>query len=288
MPTIGSPQVHNPFNKIKMDTTPSLAKQSKQQNVGEVLNQVAGRTDGPMYVDGNKHNQLGKNEFMKMLTHQLANQDPMQPMDQKKMAADLAQFAQLEQLTNMNTTLKESHKNDMAQMKFVAASFLGREAITEGMTIQHTGTRGDIDIPIYLPQNAKKLIVRINDGNHGMIKQIEMDEVPKGNRTITWNGVAADNTVAAKGPYTVSVHGWDETMTPFNGQTKSSGLVTSVYFENDETVLELDGQKKVFLRDVERFKLPRHNEVDRVVDLSKQMNNVAKAYQQAGETEFGR
>ena len=48
---------------------------------------------------------MGKMEFLKLLTAQLANQDPMNPMDGKEMAADLAQFSGLEQLLNINAAL---------------------------------------------------------------------------------------------------------------------------------------------------------------------------------------
>ncbi len=50
--------------------------------------------------------QLGKMEFLKLLTAQLAHQDPMDPMDGKQMAADLAQFSGLEQLLNINKALE--------------------------------------------------------------------------------------------------------------------------------------------------------------------------------------
>jgi flagellar basal-body rod modification protein FlgD len=285
MAIIGAPKVKNSFAKIKMGQR--RTQNSKSQNIGEKLNEISGKTKSSIYVDGSKHNKMGKNEFLKLLTHQLANQDPMKPMDQKQMAADLAQFAQLEQLTNMNTTLTASNSNDKAESKYIAASFLGKQAVTTGLTLNHNGEKGQIDIPIYLPKNAKNLIVRIHDNNKGMIKQIELKDVPKGNRTVTWNGVSADKTIAGKGVYTVSVHGWDEGMQPFKGQTKSSGVVTSVFFEKGETVLELDGSKRVFLRDVERFKLPIHNE-NRAADMIGRLQNVKKAYGQIEEANFGR
>jgi flagellar hook assembly protein FlgD len=33
--------------------------------------------------------QMGKDEFLKLLTHQLQNQDPLNPMDQSKMTGEL-------------------------------------------------------------------------------------------------------------------------------------------------------------------------------------------------------
>ncbi len=58
--------------------------------------------NGANHVPGGK---MGKDEFLKLLTVQLSHQDPMDPMDGKQMAADLAQFSGLEQLLNINEAL---------------------------------------------------------------------------------------------------------------------------------------------------------------------------------------
>ncbi|MGH7215525.1 MAG: flagellar hook capping FlgD N-terminal domain-containing protein [Tepidisphaeraceae bacterium] len=51
-------------------------------------------------------NQLGRDVFLRLLTTQLANQDPMQPQADGEFIAQLAQFSSLEQLTNMQATLE--------------------------------------------------------------------------------------------------------------------------------------------------------------------------------------
>lgn len=59
-------------------------------------------------------NGMGRDEFLKMLVAQLKNQDPLNPMDGKDMAAQLAQFSTVEQLIALNTSMD-------AQTKAVAA-----------------------------------------------------------------------------------------------------------------------------------------------------------------------
>ena len=48
---------------------------------------------------------LDKNDFLKILITQLSHQDPTQPMDDKSLIAQMAQFSSLEQMTNMSDGL---------------------------------------------------------------------------------------------------------------------------------------------------------------------------------------
>lgn len=48
-------------------------------------------------------NQLGKDEFLKILIIQLQNQDPLNPMEDKDFIAQMAQFSTLEQIQNIGT-----------------------------------------------------------------------------------------------------------------------------------------------------------------------------------------
>jgi flagellar basal-body rod modification protein FlgD len=79
---------------------------------------------------------LGKNEFLKLLTTQMRYQDPMNPMDGSKMAADLAQFSGLEQLVNINESLatQKTEFNTMVQAlnNAVAINTIGKTVIAQG------------------------------------------------------------------------------------------------------------------------------------------------------------
>lgn len=57
-------------------------------------------------VSKQQNNDLDKDAFLKLLTTELSNQDPLDPMDDREFIAQLAQFSSLEQATNINKTLE--------------------------------------------------------------------------------------------------------------------------------------------------------------------------------------
>jgi flagellar basal-body rod modification protein FlgD len=66
---------------------------------------------------------LGKQDFLKLLMAQLQNQDPMKPMDDTQMIAQMAQFSALEASQQLNATIQSS--NNM-QTVFQAGALIGK------------------------------------------------------------------------------------------------------------------------------------------------------------------
>lgn len=57
-------------------------------------------------TENNSVNNLDKDAFLKLLTTQLSNQDPLNPIEDKDFIAQLAQFSSLEQMTTLNKTFE--------------------------------------------------------------------------------------------------------------------------------------------------------------------------------------
>ncbi len=75
-----------------------------------------------------------QNQFLQLLTTQLQYQDPLQPMDGTQFTSQLAQFSQLEQLSNLNTSMGSLSSNVMA------SNMIGKYVTTSGGdTAQVTG-----------------------------------------------------------------------------------------------------------------------------------------------------
>lgn len=85
-------------------------------------------------VVAKKNDYLGKDEFLKLLTVQLQNQDPLNALNDTDFIAQMAQFSSLEQMQNLNSTVSFSH----------AAGFIGKNVVaskinSNGRTEMFTG-----------------------------------------------------------------------------------------------------------------------------------------------------
>ena len=84
-------------------------------------------------------NELGKDDFLKLLITQLQNQDPTDPMENQDFIAQMAQFSSLEQMTNMSTSFSKMASFISSQE---AASTLGK---TVELNVGDTTTSGIVE-----------------------------------------------------------------------------------------------------------------------------------------------
>ncbi len=256
MPEMGRPVSNQEVRYRQVEMGPTRLSSGKQKTEAQLREEAINRATGnkpkdSIYKEG-PHNQMGKDEFLKLLTYQLQHQDPMNPMDQGKMTGELAQFSQLEQLAALNKKFDEGNKTQNLQDKFYAASFVGKKIVTTGSSLDLKNTGDTGEVLFKLDGEAAKVMVRIHDEKNNIIGEIWKDGMSQGGHQVTWDGVSLDGTPAVKGKYRVQVKAWDQMGQEVGARTEATGVVSSVTFDEGEPVLSVNGQK-VYLRDVASF-----------------------------------
>lgn len=72
-------------------------------------------------------NELGKDDFLKLLITQLQNQDPTNPMNDTDFIAQMANFSTLEQMTNINSSINKLVEQDKQSQLISYHQFIGQD-----------------------------------------------------------------------------------------------------------------------------------------------------------------
>lgn len=89
-------------------------------------------------------NELGKDEFMKILMTQLQHQDPLSPMDDREFISQMATFSSLEQMMNMTSSIDMLVQSQLVSPVIQYSHMIGKEVSYQAFD-QETGAKLDIE-----------------------------------------------------------------------------------------------------------------------------------------------
>ncbi len=182
---------------------------------------------------------LGQDEFMTMLLAELRNQDPLNPMEGKDFAAQLAQFSSLQQLSNLNTTMSSLPTYLQAFSNAQMSDLIGDVATASGNTITVSGSQTDISFS--LPSDIASGTLKIYDSNGAEVGSADLGNMSSGINFISWN-----TSSVSPGEYTFDISAQDKSGKAVTATTLISGTVTGVTFKDDTAYLTINGQDVAF------------------------------------------
>ena len=147
---------------------------------------------------------LGRDAFLKLLTTQLTNQSPLDPMDNEAFVAQLGQFSSVEGIKGMQASL-ENMVSGMRQEQMVSgANLVGKKVVIEGGSFIG-GNNEDSVGTVNLSGEADSLSFNIYDSATGeLVYSVTKRNVNAGARSLSWDGRSKDGSVLPYGAYTMT------------------------------------------------------------------------------------
>ncbi|HET6520745.1 MAG TPA: flagellar hook capping FlgD N-terminal domain-containing protein [Geminicoccaceae bacterium] len=177
--------------------------------------------------------------FLRLLTTQLENQDPLSPLDAQQFTSQLVQFTAVEQAIKTNDGLGQLVGLIRAQEIGGAAGYLGAEVEARGGAVR-LGPSGGAGAAYRLLEGAARVTVTVTDAG-GRVVHTAAGETAAGTHGFTWDGRDAKGGRAPEGPYRIEVTAVDAKGAAVAADTTVRGVVDGVEIGAGGVALSVNG-----------------------------------------------
>ena len=161
-----------------------------QQSLSAILNKLGINSSEKSNMPKAK-DQLGQEDFLKLMTPQLQNQDPFAPMENGEFIAQMAQFSTVTGITSMDESLKNVAAKLGETRIATAANMLGHSVLVPGK-IARADDDGSVNGVIDLPSAATNVNVVFKSQNGEIIDTINLGNQSSGLVGFAWHGAPKD------------------------------------------------------------------------------------------------
>lgn len=140
--------------------------------------------------------------FLQLLTTQLRNQDPTQPMDANQFTQQLVQYSQVEQQLATNSKLDNLLSAFQTNQTTAALGYLGRKVSYDASTVTPTSTGATWS---FTPPTSGTYTVRIRDSAGALVKETTMAMQAGASTDFVWDGKRSDGATIGSEPYTMEL-----------------------------------------------------------------------------------
>jgi flagellar basal-body rod modification protein FlgD len=175
-------------------------------------------------------------QFLQLLTTQLKNQSPLDPLDTNQFTQQLVQFSGVEQQLKTNDLLANMITGSRVAAATGAVSFIGQRVVADGTASSLKGGKAEWNLDF--PRGASNVKIEIKSKT-GDVVYSESKNYSAGAQKFTWNGKTSIGTDAANGEYSIVVTAKDGNGAQMNVTTQMSGIVDGVDFSTDTPILRV-------------------------------------------------
>jgi flagellar basal-body rod modification protein FlgD len=195
---------------------------------------------------------MGQQQFLQLFTAQLQNQNPLDPVKNEAFVAQLAQFSQLEALTNMQSSL-ENFVNSMSSERLLgSAGLIGKTVAVENAPIAYQG-QTDVAGVISLPVGASGVAVQVTNSTGQVVRNMIFGPQTPGDFSMAWDGFEDSGALAPNGTYRLSAKAVSNETTvdvPVSTVTPITAVLTDP--ADGSIRVEVQGGTTIALTDIKR------------------------------------
>lgn len=192
-------------------------------------------TNNPTTVTGGASIANNFDQFLTLLTTQLRNQSPLDPLDTNQFTAQLVQFAGVEQQLKTNETLTSLLSLNSAGTATSAVGFIGSTITADGATTRLENDKAEWQVNV--PRGGSATIT-IKDSK-GSVVQTLTKSLVAGDQTYKWDGTTSTAQKAPPGEYSITIDAKDTAGAVMTATTKISGVVDGVDFTGSIPTLKI-------------------------------------------------
>lgn len=174
-------------------------------------------------------------QFLTLLTTQLKNQSPLDPLDTNQFTAQLVQFAGVEQQLRTNETLGSLLSLSAAGTATNAVGFIGSTVTADGTTTRLVNDKADWKVSM---ASAGTATITIKDSK-GSVVQTLTKTLTAGDQTYSWDGSTSIGTKAPEGEYSITIDARNVAGDSITAKTQISGVVDGVDFTSSIPMLKI-------------------------------------------------
>jgi flagellar basal-body rod modification protein FlgD len=177
--------------------------------------------------------------FLTLLTTQLQNQNPLDPLDTNQFTQQLVEFAGVQQQLNTNDSLATLVSLQQTTQATTALQYVGKTATVVGATAPMVNSTAGWELTF--PTNATATIT-ISAANGQTAFTGDYNITAGKNQAYIWNGVGTDGTTKwPDGNYTISVTAKDSNNNTVAVSTQIVGTINSVDLTQSPPLLSIGG-----------------------------------------------
>ena len=180
--------------------------------------------------------------FLSLLTTQLQNQNPLEPLDTNEFTAQLVQFTSVEQSIATNKNLEQLVALSVTSAFQSSVGYIGKTVTAAGSVTQLSN--GQATWNYRLTADSPETTITVTNAQ-GQPVFSETRAGVSGTNSFTWNGQLENGTQAPDGAYTISVQAKDASGNNVGVATEVEGVVTAVDLTGIEPVLTINGSEIV-------------------------------------------